>query len=317
MIDFLTVLLTGGTGQNISHKISNAIMSIGQDLVYAVSNGRQVPPKHILITAAVKTLTGNVELIQFLNRFGHCISYTKYEEIDTALCLQKLSLSPENGVPLPSTIMAGVYTSLGWDNIDRLEETLSGGGTSHRVNGIAVQPLVHGPQLPPPQVPEVQRSRQQSIPLQEDALPEYNAGACKGQPRRDFIEIDGKDSIAAAKMKNLVWLLCRIHKEQPVSSWTGFNMQVHSKDDIVQTQVSYLPTVNAPATSLATIHEVMTRSLKIMEQLELKSIVCVFDQAFYAKATEVKWKHLDKFNDIVLRLGTFHTIGTLLNIIGK
>ncbi|CAH3137149.1 unnamed protein product, partial [Porites lobata] len=30
-------------------------------------------------------------------------------------------------------------TTLAWDNIDRLEETLSGEGTSHRVNGIAVQ----------------------------------------------------------------------------------------------------------------------------------------------------------------------------------
>jgi len=34
------------------------------------------------------------------------------------------------------------------NNIDRLEEALSGSGTSHRVIGIAVQPKVYGPQPP-------------------------------------------------------------------------------------------------------------------------------------------------------------------------
>lgn len=102
-------------------------------------------------------------------------------------------------------------------------------------------------------------------------------------------------------MKNLVWIIARLHKatQQTVSSWTGFNMQVHNSDAIVQTKIAYLPTVNAPATSLKTVHEVMNQSLKIIEQLELNSIVCVFDQAFYAKAAEVKWRHIDKYNNIV------------------
>ena len=36
-------------------------------------------------------------------------------------------------------------TGVIYDNIDRLEETLSGAGTSHRVNGIAVQRGFIGP----------------------------------------------------------------------------------------------------------------------------------------------------------------------------
>ena len=45
---------------------------------------------------------------------------------------------------LPSNIYPGTNTVLAFDNIDRLEGTLSGGGTSHRVNGIAVQPITYG-----------------------------------------------------------------------------------------------------------------------------------------------------------------------------
>ena len=63
-------------------------------------------------------------------------------------CLQKMALTPDNEVPLPENIQAYVNTTLAWDNIDRLEETLSGAGTSHRVNGIAVQARHFGPWLP-------------------------------------------------------------------------------------------------------------------------------------------------------------------------
>ena len=41
------------------------------------------------------------------------------------------------------------------------------------------------------------------------------------------------------------------------------------------------------------------------------------DQALYAKATEIAWKHTSKYANIILRMGTFHTIMTLLAIIGK
>ncbi len=64
-------------------------------------------------------------------------------------------------------------------------------------------------------------------------------------------------------------------------------------------------------------HPTLNQSLSIMIQLELESIVLVFDQALYAKASKVKWKHMDRFDNLSIFMGTFHTIGTLLNIIGK
>ena len=80
--------------------------------------------------------------IKILNRLGHGISYTQLEEIDTALCLQKLAGEDDSNIAIPSSILPCVPTHLAFDNIDRLEETLTGSGTSHRVNGIIVQPRV-------------------------------------------------------------------------------------------------------------------------------------------------------------------------------
>ena len=96
------------------------------------------------------------------------------QEIDTALCQQKLSAS-QSDISLPSNIHHGVFTTLAWDNIDRLEETLSGEGTSHRVNGIAVQQLTVDP-IPTQPMPSIAKTKQRSINLAQPMLPAYNAG---------------------------------------------------------------------------------------------------------------------------------------------
>ena len=115
-------------------------------------------------------------------------------------------------------------------------------------------------------------------------------------------------------------MLCRLHyaaNKQKVSSWTGFNIIVHDKDVIVANNVGYLPTINAPATEMSTVNEALNRSLVIMNMLNLSSIICVFVQAIYTKAFEIKCKEYEKFKPVVLRLGTFHTICTLLSLIGQ
>ena len=68
---------------------------------------------------------------------------------------------------------------------------------------------------------------------------------------------------------------------------------------------------------MSTVFEILNQSLKFKETLKLQAIVVVFDQALYAKATEIKWKHTERFESIVLRMGVFHTICTFLGIIGK
>ena len=66
------------------------------------------------------------------------MSYPQLEKNDTALCLQKMAASLNQKVVLPGTIQPNVFPNLAWDNIDRLEETLTEEETTYRVNGIAV-----------------------------------------------------------------------------------------------------------------------------------------------------------------------------------
>ena len=68
---------------------------------------------------------------------------------------------------------------------------------------------------------------------------------------------------------------------------------------------------------MSTVYQVLTKSLQLKETLRLQCFVLVFDQALYAKATEIKWKRSAQFNAIVLTMGVFHTICTFLALIGK
>ena len=161
---FLQTLLTGKKewqDKDCHPRVQRLMKSFAQDLMFGVSRGKIKLPKQILLPYAVKTLTNNVELIQMLNRCGHGIAYSQLEEINTALCLQKMASTSE--IPLPDNIQPHVSTTLAWDNIDRLEETLSGEGTSHGVNGIAVQARHFGPHLPPEPSTHIVKTKKRSV----------------------------------------------------------------------------------------------------------------------------------------------------------
>ena len=103
---FLYTILIGNTEIPTEYpdRVQHLVNSFGQDIIYGVTGGRQKPPKQIQLPYAMKSLTSNVELIQMLNRCEHGIACSQIEEINTALCLQKMALAPNDDVPLPENI---------------------------------------------------------------------------------------------------------------------------------------------------------------------------------------------------------------------
>ena len=87
--------------------------------------------------------------------------------------------------------------------------------------------------------------------------------------------------------------------------------------DVTPDKIEYLPTINAPATELSTVQEIMKNALEIADNLDLDEVPVCLDQALYAKATEVAWKEPVKYKKDVLTMGIFHTICTMLAIMGK
>ena len=63
------------------------------------------------------------------------MSHPTIWSLDTALASQALS----DTVVIPEGIIPNKFTMMVWDNIDFLEETPSGAGTTHMANGIIIQ----------------------------------------------------------------------------------------------------------------------------------------------------------------------------------
>ena len=68
---------------------------------------------------------------------------------------------------------------------------------------------------------------------------------------------------------------------------------------------------------MSTIYTVLDTVNKLMYKLDQRHAVLTFDEALYSKAKEVQWRMPDKFKNLVLRLGGFHTIMVFLAAIGK
>ena len=287
----MRTLLTGSDNPDRADsgtkRVQHLVQSFGQDIVYAVTCGKMKPTKHIALSFSVKSLTGNVELISILKRLGHCVAYSQMQGIDNVLCLQKLSASGGD-LALPGNIFPVFFTTLVWDNIDRLEETLGGEGTSHRVNGIAMQERL--PNTTPTQPKSsVLRTKKRSIDAPPLMLPTYNAGQRPSPPVTKTAEVVAGEETLVARHKNLVWMLGRLlqAEDQSLSSWTGFNIVTRGDVTVTQDSIGYLPTINAHATQMSTVNKVLKQTLNIQKSLGLKNIVCVFDQTFYAKAVEI------------------------------
>ena len=61
----------------------------------------------------------------------------------------------------------------------------------------------------------------------------------------------------------------------------------------------------------------MLRSCSTAKSLNQQHTIITLDQAVYCKALEIRWKHSDKFSNVVLRLGAFQICNTFLAVLGK
>ena len=112
----------------LSEKNARIVMSIAQDMIYASSNGRTKPPKHLSLSMAVKNISGSKQVVELLNRFGHGLSNTQLDAMETAIAIQQQSIIDIAGVYVPRNVQAypNIIVQMCYDNNHILEETLSG-----------------------------------------------------------------------------------------------------------------------------------------------------------------------------------------------
>ena len=107
------------------------ILSIGQTILYALSKGKKNTPKHIGTGLLVHHATQSKQLINYLHAAGDSISYATVQRIDISIAQDQLSrFVDNNNLFTPESIVPGRFFQFAADNLDILEETLDGRGTS-------------------------------------------------------------------------------------------------------------------------------------------------------------------------------------------
>ena len=97
-------------------------------------NGAIKTPKSVLFPSVVNTVCNNIEVLKLINKYSHGVSYNLVEEIDTEYALDVINKQQENQVVFPGSVTQeeckSTVTLMVANNIDNLECTLSGSGTS-------------------------------------------------------------------------------------------------------------------------------------------------------------------------------------------
>ena len=138
---FLNTLLYSGK-KNIDKldALPRLVESFCADFVHAVSKGEVITPKHYLLSLGMHNVTGQKLPIQIANKLGHCISYPKTCEIETALAELSIKQSKElNILPILPVAEEIIPTYFWVDNFDIKVERLCGSGVVNTTHLMAFQ----------------------------------------------------------------------------------------------------------------------------------------------------------------------------------
>ena len=84
-----------------------------------------------------------------------------------------------------------------------------------------------------------------------------------------------------------------------------------------QTEIDYMAPVNCSVTENSTVQHILQVSQNVSREVDQQYTIITADLAVAKKAYAIVWQYTDNFNDIIIRLGVFHTICSYLGAVGK
>ena len=90
-------------------------------------------------------------------------------------------------------------------------------------------------------------------------IAEYCSGKQVGPAPVQFQECHAREFLLADQEQlYLSWVMCRVfYKLSYTPSWTGFNIMISQNEIVLKSMVHYMECIDAPATDISTISEVL------------------------------------------------------------
>lgn len=324
---FLSNLIGGSDPRKHGERTERLVDSFAQDIIFATTNGRLKPSKHILLGMCMSGLTSSKKVINILNHYGHILSYSMLEGIETELCYSDIEASESRLLPSAMTTEPGLATGVAFDNFDRYVETVSGKDTLHDTVGIAYQISTSIPSNPPAicasqfsdYAPESKRRRRtfegdtgsSTLALYKKKPKYVGRLAPLDLPERKVTP----ESLIGARYRDIIWMVSvAIGLHTP--NWTGFNSRMFDDSTPMQ-KVYYLPPINQSPTSTSVVFETMKRAQEIASSCKQESILVTYDLAISKIAFQIQRTESPRFDNLFIQMGDFHTMMAFFHAVGK
>ena len=98
---------------SLSDTNNRHVISIAKDMLHVVSNGRVKTPKHVVLPLTVRHLMRSSQLVEILNHFGHSLSNSVVQEVETAMAERHIGViyTPPNIQQMYPLSCAGTTTT--------------------------------------------------------------------------------------------------------------------------------------------------------------------------------------------------------------
>ena len=284
--------------------------------------------KHTSVGLGLHNMIGQKLPIVILSHLGQSISYHTVREIETAQAELTEHLA-KNGMPLPvkpkdSNACAPVV--FWWDNFDSYVDTGTGAGSIHNTPGIAFQEetdeTIRRKDI------SIKRSKRTSL-VEEETIPLKRLKIDPKKNPNKFVEenqdnlSESADVVISAEPSSCEKLLClwkslrKLNEyDQVFPNFTGFVINI-VKTEAKKTVMTYLPPIETPITEYGTLFEMFLRSEELAKQCNMKYTHITLDCGAAIKAYHVLWNNPDRFKNVILHLGDFHSMQALFGVIGS
>lgn len=235
---------------------------------------------------------------------GHCVSYSKILELQTAIA-EQIILS-DNVLPHSVLHSSNRFTHYCWDNFDLLEETPTGSGTTHSVHGICLQEQEEsttGDIISQPIIHIIPKTKKRSITFVQPELPACSITKCEPEIHIKTSTTFDLD-ITRHDPSTFLWFLHRVltKHDRPIPNWFGWLYITSCQSAIKPSSVEYLRPIHSPATKKCTIQEVLKRSQKASQEKGQTNTVITLDLAMAKKALAVIYDSPVLYKDVFIRM---------------
>lgn len=287
------------------------IASICSSIIYSMTNGAVKPSTSLSLGLVTKSITGSRQMVEILNRLGHCVSYTMVEELETELAYG--SSAHEHILPYGLVNEnSDLRTHVAFDNFDKFVETSSGKDTLHDTVGIVYQNIEVAEKDLGACVTwtnnntiEQGRRRRKFYSSFDNSIVTYVKGS-QILPCLSGAYDQCPENLRTATDLNDIWMLYHAINIDGANRWFAWNADRVVDNNPMQ-KIGYLPNINMSPTSDAVVLKTLDVALAIAEECHQKYIIVTYDLAIACKAYRIQADWSPKFDQVFITLGSFHT----------